>query len=400
MELDLTSVLAMTALTVSISGAVFITDTVVRRDDAVGRIWAGAFLAGPLALLAFLVWAQDRSAWWAVAIGNAAFVSTISMMWLGCRRYNERRMGVASAAVTAGAALVAVVVLVAGPHGGDWAGAGETYALLTVFGVLGCVECLRGALRATRVAWTLAVVLALHSAFCLVRLVVFVVAGPDSAFFVTWLSTIPASFVTVTLTIVALVTASVLRAGRVPIRGLRMLTGPRARTAAEMARATGADSGVLVAEQFWIALQGLLTRASWHNELVAVFAVRVDDLQRIATAFGTEAASDIARAWRESVRHHVPAAARVGEDGPSALLVSTVVVSAADARRAAERISQGAFEDLRTVPGAVLPTVGVGVALTDEQGWDATALVARARATSLGGEAVAGPADGLDPARP
>ncbi|MEQ6897291.1 hypothetical protein [Microbacterium sp. KR10-403] len=400
MELDLTSVLAMTALTVSISGAVFITDTVVRRDDAVGRIWAGAFLAGPLALLAFLVWAQDRSAWWAVAIGNAAFVSTISMMWLGCRRYNERRMGVASAAVTAGAALVAVVVLVAGPHGGDWAGAGETYALLAVFGVLGCVECLRGALRATRVAWTLAVVLALHSAFCLVRLVVFVAAGPDSAFFVTWLSTIPASFVTVTLTIVALVTASVLRAGRVPIRGLRMLTGPRARTAAEMARATGADSGVLVAEQFWIALQGLLTRASWHNELVAVFAVRVDDLQRIATAFGTEAASDIARAWRESVRHHVPAAARVGEDGPSALLVSTVVVSAADARRAAERISQGAFEDLRTVPGAVLPTVGVGVALTDEQGWDATALVARARATSLGGEAVAGPADGLDPARP
>ncbi|WEG10197.1 hypothetical protein PU630_06490 [Microbacterium horticulturae] len=400
MDLDLTSVLVMTALTVSVSGAVFITDTVVRRDDAVGRIWAGAFLAGPLALLAFLVWAQERSAWWAVAVGNAAFVSTISMMWLGCRRYNERRMAVAAAGVVAGAVLAAGAVLVAGPDGGDWAGARTMYLLLTVFGVLGCVECLRGALRATRVAWALAVVLMLHSAFCLLRLVVFAVAGPDSGFFETWLSTIPASFVTVILTIVALVTASVLRAGRVPVRGLRSLSGARGRTAAEMARATGADSGVLVAEQFWIALQGLLTRASWHNELVAVFAVRVDDLQRIATAFGTEAAADVARAWRQSVRHHVPAAARVGEDGPSALLVSTVVVSAADARRAAERISQGAFEDLRTVPGAVLPTVGVGVALTDDQGWDAAALVACARAASVGGEAIADAADGLDPTRP
>jgi len=274
------------------------------------------------------------------------------------------------------------------------------FALLALFGVLGCVECLRGALRATRVAWALAVVLGLHSLFCLLRLGVFIAAGPDSPFFSTWLSTIPTSFVTVTLTIVALVTASILRAGRVPVRGLRFLTGPRGRTAAEMARATGADSGVLVAEQFWIALQGLLTRASWHNELVAVFAVRVDDLQRIATAFGADAAAEIAQAWRRSVRHHVPAAARVGEDGPSALLVSTVVVSAADARRAAERISSGAFEDLRNVPGAVLPTVGVGVALTDDQGWDVAALVDRARAASLGGEAIAGPADGFDPARP
>ncbi|WP_165310982.1 diguanylate cyclase domain-containing protein [Microbacterium protaetiae] len=399
MNLDLASVLVMTALVVAVSSIVFIAETVIRRDDGVGRVWAVAFLAAPVALLAYLVWAYDRSAWWAIAVGNAAFVTTISAIWLGCRRYNARASRAAAAAAGVAAVVTAVMVVVAGPQGGDWAGARTMFTLLAVFSTLGCVECLRGALRASRTAWALAVVLGLYGVYCVVRLVVFSVEGPNGPFFQMWLSTIPSSFVTVTFTIVSLVAASVLRAGRTPVRGLQEMDAARGRAAREMARATGADSGVLVAEQFWIALQGLLTRAQWHDELVAVLAVRIDDLAQISQAFGSEAAQEVAQAWRRGVRHSAPAAARVGEDGQGLLLVTSVVGSAAEARRLAVRISRGVFEQLQAVPGAILPAVGVGVALSDTQGPDVDRLVSAARAASLGGEAVSDTADGFDPPR-
>lgn len=397
MSLDLDTVLVMTALVVVVSGIVFVAETIIRRDDGAGRIWAAAFLSGPVAMLSFIVSAYAPSVWWSIAVGNAAYVTTLSTMWLGCRKYNGRRMGWATIVVVLAAVVTAAVALAPGRDGGEWAGARTLLGLLAVFGLLGCAECLRGELKATRTAWALAGALGLLGAFDLARFVVFALGGPENPVFVTGFSTTPASMVTVVLTIVAVVAVSVLRAGRIPIRGIEELTGARRRTVEEMARASGADSGVLVAEQFWIALQGLLTRAGWHDEIVAVFAVRVDDLGRIAIAFGSEAARDVAQTWRRSVRRNAPAAARVAEDGASVLLVSTVVPSAADARRVAGRIEQGVFEDLRTVPGAALPAVRVGIALTSTHGSDATRLVTAARTESLRGEPVPDPADGFNP---
>lgn len=398
MSLDLDSVMAMTALVVTVSGVLFVAETVIRRDDGAGRIWAAAFLSGPVAMLSYLVSLYMPSVWWAVVVGNAAYVSTLSAMWLGCRRYNERSMGWATALVIAAGVAAGTAVLVAGPDGGQWAGARTLLALLALFGVLGAVECLRGALHATGTAWVLAGVFGLHAVVDVVRLISFVIQGPDAEVFASGLSTIRASVVTVTLTIVALVVVSVLRAGRTPVRGIRELTGARSRTMDEMARATGADSGVLVAEQFWIALQGLLTRARWHDEIVAVVAVRVGDLARIGIAFGSEAAREVAQTWRQSVRRHAPAVSRVGEDGASVLLVTTVVASRAEGRRVADRIARGVFEDLRTVPEAALPAVGVGLALTIDDGGDAKQLVAAARAASASSQPVADTPDGLDPA--
>jgi len=81
------------------------------------------------------------------------------------------------------------------------------------------------------------------------------------------------------------------------------------------------------------------------------------------------------------------------------LLVSSVVTTPAEARRIAGRIAGGVFDDLRAVPGAVLPAVRVGMALTDTHGRDATRLVEAARKASRSGEPVADAADGLDPTR-
>jgi GGDEF domain-containing protein len=262
------------------------------------------------------------------------------------------------------------------------------FVALAVFGAAGCVESLRGELFATRTAWALAIVLGLQCVYYTVRTVVLVTLGPESAVFQAWLGTVPTSFLVVTFTIVTIVATSVLRAGRTQVRGVDAV-----------ARATGADVGIMLSEQFTTVTRALLTRAQWRQELVAVFSVRIDDLEEISTAFGSEVARGVIETWRYGVRRHAPAAARIGQDGVNGLVVATVVSSAADARRVATRIGQGVFEDLRAVPGSVIPDVGVGVALSDTLGSDLDALLAAARADSAGGEPVAHAADGLDPSR-
>ncbi|WP_245570337.1 hypothetical protein [Microbacterium luticocti] len=387
MIFDLPSVVMMTAVVVTVTAAVFILETILRRDEGAGRLWSVAFLSGTVSTLAYLVWAFDRGAWWAVAVGNAAYVAVAGLLWLGCRSFNGRRMPQAGALTAVGIVAAGVAALAAGPDGGDWAGAVVMFCGIALFCVLGCVECLRGELTRTRSAWALAAVLGVDGAYFVVRTVVFLAAGPDSDLFRTWFGTVTACVLLVTFTIVSLTVTSVLRAGRTPVRSVE-----------QIARSTGADTGVMRYEQFAIAARGLLTRAAWHDELVAVFAVRIDDLDQISTAFGSEVAHGIVEAWRRGVRRHTPAAARVGEDGTRGLVVATVVLSAAEARRIATTIAQGVFEELRAVPGSVIPVVGVGLALSDTLGDDLDTLLAAARADSAGRQAVADSADGLDPA--
>ena len=75
MTLQLASVVIMTALVVNVSGILFIVETLLRRDVGAGRIWALGFLAAMLTTLAYTVWAQSVGGWWAIAVGNAAFVA-------------------------------------------------------------------------------------------------------------------------------------------------------------------------------------------------------------------------------------------------------------------------------------------------------------------------------------
>jgi hypothetical protein len=389
MNLDLLSLQVMTALVVIVSGVIYVIGTVIRRDEGSSRLWSVAFLSGTVCVIAYLVWAADRHAWWAIAVGNATFVGVTGALWLGCRAYNGRRMRWSAVLSVTGIVAAFVGVIAQGPDGGDWAGAVAMFLALAVFGAVGCVECLRGELFATRTAWALAIVLGLQCVYFTVRTVGFVVWGPESALFQAWLGTIPMSFLVVTFTIVTLVATSVLRAGRTQVRGVEAIV-----------RNTGVDVGVMAFESFTAAARGVLTRSQWRHELVAVFAVRIDDLDQISTAFGSEVARGVAETWRSGVRRHAPAAARIGQDGVNGLVGVTVVATAAEARTVATRIAQGVFEELRAVPGSVIPDVGVGLALSDTLGSDLDTLMAAARADSAGGEPVAHAADRLDPSRP
>jgi hypothetical protein len=372
MTLELTSVLVMTALVVNTSGTLFIVETLLRRDEGAGRIWALGFLAAMLTTLAYTMWSQADAAWWAVAVGNAAFVAGTGCMWLGCRRFNHRRMDWASALVALGVLAAGLSVVVAGEDGGDWAGALWMFFALIVFAGAGAVECLRGALRESRTAWVLAAVLGFQSLFYVSRTTTFLTSGPDSALFESAFGTIPTSFVTVVLTIVAVVVTSVLRASRAPMRGYRRRTGQAA-----------VRDGVLDHELFDEALTGLCERASVRQELVGVIAVRVEDLDQISTAFGSEVARAVTETWRTGVRRHAPSNALVAEDGPTGLCVGVLVDSPSEARRQAGVIYRGLFDDLGKVGGGVIPVVGVGIALSDAVGYHAQALKRVARDTAI-----------------
>lgn len=351
MSLDLASLLVMTALVVNVSGVLFILETFLRRDEGAGRIWSVGFLAGMLTTLAYMIWSRSPDAWWPVAVGNAAFVAGTGCMWLGCRRFNGRSM-TWSAVLVAGAVVAAgLAVAVEGSSGGDWAGALWMFVPLLVFAGAGAVECLRGTLGESRTAWVLGAILGFQALYYVARTTAFVTAGPESALFESVFGTVNTSFLTVALTIVAVVVTSVLRASRAPIRGY-------------LRRSAVAVADIGDRAQFDALLAALVRRASGRSEVVAVTAVRIEDLEQISTAFGSDVAAALGEAARAGVRRHAPTNALVAEDGATGLLVALAVSSEQEARRQATAIYRGLFDDLGRVGGGVIPVVGVGVAMS------------------------------------
>ncbi|MDR7185885.1 GGDEF domain-containing protein [Microbacterium trichothecenolyticum] len=368
MTLDLASVLIMTALVVNVSGVLFILETLLRRDEGAGRIWSIAFLAAMLTTLAYTIWVQSEGAWWAIAVGNAAFVAGTGCMWLGCRRFNRRDMRWSSILVAVAVAAAATAVAIEGEAGGDWAGALWMFVPLLCFAGAGAVECLRGDMRESRTAWVLGAVLGFQSLYYVSRTTAFVTSGPDSALFQAAFGTISTSYLTVTLTIVAVVVTSVLRASRAPMRGYLRET-----------RAVDEEQGILSEGSFAVVLEGMCRRAERRFEPIAVTAVRLDDLDQISTAFGSDVAGALAATWRTGVRHHAPTNAVVGQDGHTGLVVGIAVASSQEARRQAGAIYRGLFDDLGKVGGGVIPVVGVGVALSETAGYDPAELMRVAR---------------------
>ncbi len=368
MSLDLYSVMLMTAVVVNVSGIAFVIETLVRRDEGAGRVWALGFIAGMLTTISYMVWAVEPRAWWAVAVGNAAFTASAGFMWLGARRFNQRPLTSAAIVVALTSLAAYLAVLAAGPAGGQWAGAIVMFLGIALCAGLGCAECLRGDIARSRTSYSLALVLAVQCAYLVVRTIVFVAAGPDSAVFIRWFSTTSMSFLTIALTIIALVVTSVLRAGRADVRGYGRPTGT-----------APSEDGILPHEMFVRVLGEIADRAQWRGELLAVIAVKIEDLEQISTAFGSEVARSVRETWRLGVRRYPPSNAVVGEDGLSSLLFTILAESPSEARRQAALVYRGLFEDLGAVSGGVIPAIGVGVAMSDALGYEAVALERAAR---------------------
>ena len=142
-----------------------------------------------------------------------------------------------------------------------------------------------------------------------------------------------------TLTIVAVVVTSVLRATRAPMRGHLRPAG----------FGTARD-GILSQDVFDGALSDLCERARWRSELVGVIAVRIDDLEQISTAFGSEVARAVTETWRTGVRRHAPSNA-LRRRGRPERASRRGARRTRPARRAAQAgvIYRGLFDDLGMV---------------------------------------------------
>jgi GGDEF domain-containing protein len=213
-------------------------------------------------------------------------------------------------------------------------------------------------------------VFGVQAAFYLARIVVVAMVGYGEVFQL-WAGSIPASFLTVVLTITAVVSASVLRAGRAGVRGSDSPEG-RDTGPSEIVTVTGFRRAVALSAQ----------RAKTRRELMAVWVIELDGLEYIATAFGLDVGDDVVRTWRDTMTANAPTLAILGEVGSERIGVITVVGSAADARRQAMALYRSLFEALASVEGGVLPAIGIGVALSDVVGYDADALIEMAAATA------------------
>jgi hypothetical protein len=364
MTLDNFTVSLAAAVVIVVSGVMYLFETLMRKDGLSGRLWAVAFLAGILTVLSYLVWAAAPDAYLAVAVGNAGFVASAGFIWLGCRAYNDRPLRWSGSVVAAFVLIAGVAVLVAGPDGGDWAGAVPLFIGTGLMALFGAIESRQGAIGRRWSSLGLTIVLGIEAVWFTARTLVFVAYGPDSEVFATWFNTIVSSFLTITLTIVAVVVTSVLRASESNLRGQ-----PDVYTLS-----VGVD-GVLLPASFRSATATLIERAARQGETICVVSVRIDDLGRIATAFGPAEAEQVAAAWRAGVREYVPTAALVGDGESGSLLVAFLTTSFSDVRRMASIMHRRLLDDFGALGVSVVPVVGVGIALTDRLGYDFTTLV-------------------------
>jgi hypothetical protein len=364
MTLDNFTVSLAAAVVIVVSGVMYLFETLMRKDGLSGRLWAVAFLAGILTVLSYLVWAAAPDAYLAVAVGNAGFVASAGFIWLGCRAYNDRPLRWSGSVVAAFVLIAGVAVLVAGPDGGDWAGAVPLFIGTGLMALFGAIESRQGAIGRRWSSLGLTIVLGIEAVWFTARTLVFVAYGPDSEVFATWFNTIVSSFLTITLTIVAVVVTSVLRASESNLRGQ-----PEVYTLS-----VGVD-GVLLPASFRSATATLIERAARQGETICVVSVRIDDLGRIATAFGPAEAEQVAAAWRAGVREYVPTAALVGDGESGSLLVAFLTTSFSDVRRMASIMHRRLLDDFGALGVSVVPVVGVGIALTDRLGYDFTTLV-------------------------
>lgn len=244
------------------------------------------------------------------------------------------------------------------------------FGALLLFAAAASTECFRRDLGSTLTALPLGLVFGFQAAFYAVRIVVSTAFGFGETFDA-WVGSIQTSVLTVVLSITALVTASVLRAGRAALRG--SIGDDEA----------GSVGAVLREAAFRRALTVIMEAARRRRELVAVSVIELDGLEFIATAFGLDVRDDVIRTWRSTMTENAPTLAVIGETGAERLAMVTVVPSPAEARRQAMALYRSLFEALAAVEGGVLPAIGIGVALTDVGGYDADALTEAASSAAV-----------------
>lgn len=364
MTLDPTTVMVMTGVVTTTVGVVFISDVLRRHSEGAGRLWALSFLAGMLTIVCYAAASAYPGAWGAIALGNASFVVVPGVVWVGAARYNG--IGVARAAwiVLFGAIATFLAVALDTDPTDPWAGVEVMFPVTAAFCFAAAASARRAPLRTSPAATGLALMMAIAGGYYMGRLITFLALGPQATAFEVPFGSTTASVVTVVVTIV---TASVLS---VILSEQRTLTEARGGEALILA-----EDGVYDASSFGVLAHELAGRARQRGDEVAVISVRMDDLSRIATAFGSVEAEELRAMWRAATRGAAPSEAIVGVDPDGGLSVALAPTSVTRARAVAVQIRRAVHDEVMAAGMSVVPTVRVGVAMVIDDVDAATAII-------------------------
>ncbi|CAN5195477.1 hypothetical protein BH11ACT2_BH11ACT2_00120 [soil metagenome] len=365
--IDTFTMLVAAGAVVAIAGVSFILNTVLRRNDLYGRLWSIAFVAGILETISYLVWAAAPGAWWAAGIGNGSLVLALAFMWSGCRAFNERPRSYAWVSVV-GSLLVAGACLVAGPNGGDWAGAAEMFVGLVIFAALAGVESVRGALRRSVNGRVLAIVFFAVALYYLLRLGVFVVTGEHSVAFTQYFGTVTTTFIAIVLTIVAAISMSVLQ----PAQN---------HSANRDGRRAGEPTipGVATAELFGQQATDWLARSKRDREPLVMLELVVDNFDHITTAFGRELGEEAIALVGRTACESAPSASLVGYLLNERFVILTTPPAFGSPVDIAQRLQTALVETPVDAALGVRATATVGVATTDDFGYTLADLATASR---------------------
>ena len=357
MVIDILTLLVAAGAVVAIAGVSFILNTVLRRNDAYGRIWSIAFISGILETIAYLVWATSETAWWAAAVGNGALVASLGFMWSGARSYNGR---VRTYQWVTGLASVLAIgsALIEGPDGTDWAGAEVMFIAIVAFSALAGVESVRGVLKSSVNGRVLSIVFWVVSLYYLIRLIVLVATGETSVAFTQYFGTVTTTFIAIVLVIVAAISMSVLQpADSTREHGSGRRTG------------TLVIPGVVSVDQFEQQATDWIARSRRDHEPLVVLELAVDNLDHIVTAFGRDLGDDTIRTVGRIACEKTPAATLVGYLGGERFLILTTSPSFGSPAEIAERLQTALVETPVNNDQGVRATATFGVATTEDVGY-------------------------------
>ncbi len=353
MKLDVTTVAAVSGLIVVICGMTFILNTTLRRNDRVGRIWSVAFVAGILETLAYTIENLQPSAWWAIAVGNGAFVAAVGLLWSGYRAANARRSlyGIP----LAGAAVVVLAVLVRGPQGGLWAGSFEMFAGAAILAGLGFVETLRGWLARSLNARIVGVASLIVAFYYALRAVVFLVLGPESPVFEAGFGTSTATLINLGLVVIGTTTISLLQAERFRRPGLEVPSDSEA-------------EGLLGDAQFRMLAETWLRRAMRDRTTLALVLVELANIDEINLAFGRGMGDNAIRLMGRLAVGDAPTASIVGRLSRRRFAVLFPMGDEDDARIVADRINSDALTSPIDDADRFRPATFIGITSTRAAG--------------------------------
>jgi diguanylate cyclase (GGDEF)-like protein len=357
MNLDLNTLLIVNGLVVVLCGVSFVLNTALRRNDPVGRLWSIAFVMGMLTALSYAVWGTVPDAWWAVAIGNAAFVTSLGAMWSGARIFNGRRSWFFIVGIAA--ILVAANVVVYGPNGGDWAGGEAQLGGVALFAALAGIETLRGRLNDKINARILSAVLWTVAVFFGARLLVFVTLGPLSEVFQTYFNTLISTFIATLLTLSAALSMSILRTE---------WSAQRPGDAWGRGRGTAGEAqfsmGVLSDGAFARGAEDRVERARLQKQPIAMIGAEVDNLTDLNNAFSRSLGDQAIARFAAALREQAPLSAIIGHNGGGRFTILAIINHEREVQPLIERVQTALVDQPLDRVTGIRISASFGVATT------------------------------------